>query len=588
MLRFLSNLSANLVALFIFFFVIPVLGFIFMVFFAVQSVMTSVGQKNVETFKPGGALVYDLGTNIVEGTSQTKSMSAFLSNGVSLSVYDICARISSVSGGDGQNVLFIHGSFDNAYDPPSFAQISEIRAQIERFKTLGGKVFAYLEYPSLRDYYLASAADRVILNPQSTMEFKGLSATSPYFGNALKKYGVDVQVVKSGEFKNFGEMFTSDKMSAEDKVHLEGILKAIWNSIVERISISRGIPIETLNSIAQNGALFTAQDAIKMGLVDDAMFEDEILDLMANTVGSSGDTFLQNSIFSVDVQQPKHAPKVAVVYMKGNIVGRGDMNTISAEYYAPLFREIRRDKSIRAVVIRVDSGGGSAFASEVIRREIELTAQEVPVVASFGGIAASGAYWLGCAAEEIIVTPQTITGSIGVFGLAFSAEKLAGDFGITFDGVKTAPFADIGTIARPMSEQEVAKLQSLIDVVYGDFVRLVSKSRKMSIEEATALANGRIYSAGQAMTLRLADKIGGLGDAITSAAEKAGLASFAVDQYPKYDPFKELFKDFMPPGQYAFELPREVRSVKDTLAVLAQFNERSKIYARMPFDVRFE
>ena len=392
------------------------------------------------------------------------------------------------------------------------------------------------------DYYLASVARAVIMNPFGSMEYKGLALQSVYLGGAMKKYGIGVALVKSGEFKSAGEMFTSDKMPESQKAHLSKVLQSLWSGCQSQISVSRGIPEAALSKIAREEAIFSAYDAKKIGFVDELMYADTLIEMLKTTYGEKGNTFKNLSIRDYSVPVNYNTAKIAVVALEGEIcedsVSSGRM---SAKKIAGILRRIRADNSVKAVVLRIDSPGGSAYASEVIRREVEALSQKAKVVASFGSTAASGAYWISTAAHKICADASTITGSIGVFSVGFDIEKIAAEHGVKFDGVKTDPMADFMSALRAADDRDLAKMKDLCDDVYERFVMLVCKSRKMDIKDVEKIADGKIYTGAQALEIGLCDSIGGVESAINEAAKLAKIGGYKVVQYPKYNPISEIF-----------------------------------------------
>ena len=469
MLNFISRVLANLVSLAIFFVVIPALAILVVVAVLIVGLSGDQGQKMITP--KDGVLVYDMSRGISEFKNSSDGLARLFSSSRAMSTYDLCMRLATAAKNKNIKAVLIYGSFDSASDYPSSAQVAELRNALLEYRQSGGKVTAYLENPSQLDYYLASCADNIIMNPFGEFTFRGLSLQMPFVGDAMKKYGVDVQVIKAGAHKSFGEMFTSAKMSDFDKTRMRAVIDSLWTNILAEISASRKIPTGTLERIVDTDAVFSARKAKELKLVDSLMYYDEVVEKMRKDYGEDGESFPQIPVARLSEVRAPSADEIAVVYMRSEIVESGKVSEFtSSEVYVPLLRSLRTDDFVKAVVLRIDSGGGSAYASEAIRREVELLAKKKPVIASFGGVAASGAYWIATAANKIIATPQTITGSIGVFSLAFSGQKFAGDWGVTFDGVKTSKFSDIGTLTRPMTEPEIAKMKVMVDDIYDAFI----------------------------------------------------------------------------------------------------------------------
>lgn len=573
--EFFSNTAANLLALFVFFFLVPLAVLVSVVCGVLRSGVLTVSENCDYS-----ALVLDMSSPVSEFPRSDDAVYNYIKGGAWLSTHSLCAKIDSAAGDDSNSLIFLTGSFGADV---SYAQIAEIRAALQRYAKSGKTVVAYLENPSTRDYFLASAATTVVLNPFSEVQFAGLGGNAMFFGNALKKYGVDATVVKVGRLKSFGEMFTSDKMSAPVRENYAALLESVWSSVISKVAASRKIVPDKLREIADTRAVLSADEAKSLGLVDKLMYRDQVIDMISERVGCDGITFSQTPISSYPETFAENADgAVALVYMRGEILDSpASDGVIDSASYSVLLRELRFDETVSAVVLRIDSGGGSAFASESIRRGVELLAADKPVVVSVGGSAASGAYWIASAANKIFADSESITGSIGVFSILFSAEKLAGDFGITFDGVKTSPMADAGTIARKPTKTEIDRVQRLTDRVYEKFVSLVAKSRKMKPERVAEIADGCVFSGADAVRVGLVDGIRPLSECVEFAAKAAKLKSFEVWEYPQRNAIAEFvssFTDGNVPFAKAFRAVFNARKIGNIMSA------KSGVYARSPFD----
>ena len=582
-LSFFSSLTANLLSLFVFFFVIPVIGIVVIVGMVNSQLNDPFAEKS-----NNAAVVINLADPVTDSASVNDLFSNIVNNGSSISIYSLCSKIAAAAKDKSNRKIFITGSFENSAVLPSYAQIAEIRAALENYKKSKKEIVAYLENPSMRDYFLASAATKVVVNPFSELEFNGLGGNSIFFGRALKKYGVDVKIVKVGALKSFGEMFTSDKMSPLVRENSQALLDSVWNSVVAKISKSRNIPVEKLLDIAEKSAVVSAQDAKALGLADSLMYQDEVIAYMKSQVGDSGASFRQTSIISYMPESDFYADTVEVVYMDGEITDSyHGANVIDSSRYPQNLRMLRELDHVKAVVLRINSGGGSAYVSEVIRREVELLAKKKPVVVSIGGVAASGAYWISTAANKIFADSESITGSIGVFSVMLSAQKFADGFGVTFDGVKTSPMADIGTIARAPSQAEIERVQKLTDKVYEKFIGLVSKSRRIPLEDVKKFADGSIYSGRQALSMKLVDAIGGLDAAIREAAKMAKITEFDISESPEINPVKD-FIDSLSAGDAPFAKIRALKPIIKAKKTVDAISSKPQVYARSPFDFVIE
>lgn len=540
MLSFLKNFCACLAALTVFFIALPLA-----ILISIGMLVASSDGTSKQTNITEGVLVFNLSDGISEMTPtfKVKTPLNFLAD-FPESTLDICTKIRAAAKDDTIKGIFIHGSFSDSEEGISLAQIAEIRNSLGEFAKSGKKIYSYLENPAFADYYMASAATTIYMNPFGEMEYNGIASTMPFFGAALKKYGVGVSLVKSGEYKDAGEIYTEEKMSSNQKAHLLSVLESLWSITQEDISDTRKISVAKLSEIAASEAIFSAKTALKYKLIDSANYTDGVIDSMCEIYGQdkSMTTFPQIKMCDYSPKKSLHADKIAVVSLSGEITEDSlSPQNISAKKIARLLRKLRTDDSLKAVVLRIDSPGGSAYASEIIRREVQLLAKKVKVVASFGSTAASGAYWIATAADKIFANPQSITGSIGVFSLGFSIEKIAADHGIGFDGVKTAPFADFMTISRNPNIEDLQKLRSLCDEIYVKFVDLIAKSRKMKVEDVKKIADGRIFTGVKAKELHLCDGLGGIEAAIAEAAKLAKCDKYSVDQLPKKDPLNEFW-----------------------------------------------
>lgn len=433
----------------------------------------------------------------------------------------------------------------------SISTIYEVRQALKRFnENSDGKfIVAYGDSYSQGALYLSSVADKIYLNPAGAIDWSGMSATTTFYKGALDKLGVEPEIIRHGKFKGAVEPFMLDKMSPENRLQMEQLLGSVWGEVVKEIALSRSLSVDTLQSLASNLSIVTPGDALRAGLVDSVVYRDQFIETLDRLSGQSnvkvitlGDYRRSGVSINGDLMSSN---RVAVIYANGEIVDvPSSSNQIVGNDLAAKIREARTDNSIKSIVLRVNSPGGSALASEVIRREVELARREKPVVVSMGAYAASGGYWISCSADEIVTTPVTLTGSIGVFGLMFNVEKGAREkLGVTFDVVKTNPSADLGSVVRPMTRAERLIIQNSVDTVYNQFISNVSQGRDMPAATVDSLGEGRVWSGLQAVSNGLANKCGGLKDAVILAAEKAGLQSYRVTFMSKESKlgFSELF-----------------------------------------------
>ena len=437
--------------------------------------------------------------------------------------------------------------------PASMATVEEIRDALLDFKESGKTIIAHADAYTQKTYYLATAADKIYLTPTGDFDFKGLQATVLLFKRALDKYGIDMQVIRHGAFKSAVEPFLSDEISDANREQLDVMLSSLWGKMIEEISVARGIPISELMSYADELAIAFDHQALEKNMIDGLKYYDEVLDELKELTETDEDDDIPSislkKYADVPEEKEKKATKnrIAVIYAMGNVVtGDAEEGTIGSDRIARAIRKARKDDKVKAIVFRVNSGGGSALASEIIHREVKLAAEVKPVVASLGDVAASGGYYIVCPADTIVASETTITGSIGVFGLLPNLQELMNDkIGITTGVVKTSKYADIMSPTRPLTADERKMIQSFMDDVYTTFVNNVAEGRSMTYEEVDAIGGGRVWSGVNAMEIGLIDLYGGLERSIEIAAEMAELESYRIRSLPVLeDPFTQLMKQF--------------------------------------------
>lgn len=431
------------------------------------------------------------------------------------------------------------------------ATLGEIREAMLDFKESGKFIYAYSDAYTQKSYYLASVADSVFMTPEGMFLFNGMSAEVMFYKDALEKVGVEMQVIRHGSYKGAVEPFLRNDLSPENREQIESYVGALWGKIVEDISVSRGMSVEKLNRIADDLSTIDSDQLVETGMIDGLIYYDEMLTLMKGKLGVEEEDDLE----AVSLKSYKDAPvkekkkyskdKVAVIYAMGSVVdGNAGEGYISSERISKAIRKARRDKSVKAIVFRINSGGGSGSASDVIHREVMLAAKEKPVVASMGDVAASGGYYIAAPADTILASPGTITGSIGVFGLFPNVQKLMNDkIGVTTDVVKTNENSNILTAMDPLDPNERVIVQKMIDDFYINFVNIVAEGRGKSYDEIDAIAGGRVWAGSNALELGLIDMYGGLQKSIEVAAEMAGLEDYRVQSLPRLeDPMAAIMK----------------------------------------------
>jgi len=430
-----------------------------------------------------------------------------------------------------------------------WATMQQVREALLDFKSSKKKIYAYGEGITQRDYYLASVADVLYLNPVGGMELKGLASQSTFYKGALDKLDVKPEIFYAGKFKSATEPFRAEKMSDANKIQLGEVLHDIWGEMMQAVSAKTGMDTAAIQQLAATGAIRFATDAARYKLVDGVKYWDELEDVMRAAVGKKVDEKIPYTTLNDYANNNKGikdgASKIAVLFAEGEIVdGKGNDYQVSSENMVKAIRQIQRDDKIKAVVLRVNSPGGSALASEVIHRELMLLKKKKPLIVSMGDVAASGGYYIASAADSIFALPTTITGSIGVFSMLFNVgDALKNKLGVTFDEVKTSPFADFPTGTRNLTPQEMAYMQAGVDTIYTTFKSRVSAGRKVSMEHVDSIAQGRVWTGSDAIGIGLVDRIGNLDIALKSAAAKANLKEYGIATYPeRVDQFRSMLK----------------------------------------------
>jgi protease-4 len=452
----------------------------------------------------------------------------------------------------------IEGIFLNFSSIQAGAATTEtIRKALLDFKTSGKWMIAYAEGYSQKGYYLASVADEIYLNPEGMISFYGLSYKPMFMKEMLSKIGVDMQIIrgKNNRFKSAVEPFIYNEMSEANKIQSKQLISSIWNQIVVGIADERGITVDQVNKAADDLSLSLGREALKQNFIDGLKYQDEVSALLAGKLGieeMDKDYLIKYGDYkNVKLKKTKakdfKKPKIVVIYAVGAIEsGDGDDETIGSDRIAKAIKTARKDSTVKAIVLRVNSPGGSALASDVIWREVILALDEKPLVVSMGDLAASGGYYIACAADRIYAEHNTITGSIGVFGMMPNAEELLNDkIGVHFDGVKTNDHSDMMDISKPLNQFEFDMIQKSVDEIYLSFMGKVADGRDLRITYVDSIGQGRVWTGTDALELGLVDEIGGLDDAIAWAAEKADLEDYRLKVLPKMkNPIEELIKSF--------------------------------------------
>lgn len=481
---------------------------------------------------------------------------------------------------------------DVSYIQAGFASIEEIRNALLDFKKSGKFILAYSEVYTKGAYYLASAADKVYVNPEGLVDFKGFSTELMFFKGALDKLDIEPQVIKVGNYKSAVEPYILDKMSKPNREQITSFLGSMYSHFLTNIAKSRKLSADELRNTANNALVQTARDAFAYKLVDGLKYKDEVLTELKALSGiaqtkdlrsvSIGDYTPQEE----DSKAGNSSNRIAIVYALGEIVsGEGSNETMGSENVSKAIRQARLDKKVKAVVLRINSPGGSSLASDVIWREVELTKKVKPVMVSMGDVAASGGYYIACAADSIFAQPNTITGSIGVFAVIPNMKKFFNNkLGITFDEVKTGKLSAI-SLTRPLTDAERLLLQKEVNHIYQTFTQKVADGRKKRQSYIDSIGQGRVWTGAEAINIGLVDRLGNIDDAVKSAAKKAGIKEYKLVAYPaQKDPLKELFDESSDKIKTYFT-KQELGDTYPYYQKLQSVLKTSGIQSRMPYDI---
>lgn len=601
MKNFFASLFGSLTALVIFFGGCAFLGLLFLI------VLAAVGEKRPAGVPQGAYLVFDLSANIQDAPQEFDggALLAPLMGGERLTTLQLrtVTRAIRAAAKDGRIAgLLITGNMRPVGYGSGFGALKEVRAALLAFKASGKPVVAYLNDATTRDYYLASTAGDLVLDPFGEILLPGLASQPLFMAGAFEKFGVGVQVTRVGKYKSAVEPYTRKDLSPEAREDLQKLLDDIWADLLGDIAASRQIARADLQHIVDTEGLIPASSAVAHKLINRTAYRDEIIDELKLKTGlrkGTKETFKQVSLAAYAGVSPQargtlgsQRNEIAVVYAEGEIVdGDGQIGEVGGAKFARELRQLRQDDNIKAVVLRVNSPGGSGTASEEIQRELRLTMAKKPVVVSMGSVAASGGYWISTYSHRIFAEPNTITGSIGVFGMFINVQQLFNNLGLTSDTVKTGNFGDMLSVRRPKTDEELAVFQKRVDWFYDEFTTKVAESRKLDKAKVLEIAQGRVWSGVEAKKLGLVDEIGGLSKAITFAAEKAGLGTnYRLTEYPRKRQLAEIINEMMrgmAPDQAGGDdaLMKVLGEFKQQVRALCRLNDPHGIYARLPVNI---
>ncbi len=587
MKQFFKFMFASLLGTLLTFFVI------FLFFAGIIGVVVATADSDDASVKPHTILYANWKTPILDRSSDNPFEGfdfTTMDSKKPLGLNDILKSLEKAAGDPNIDGLFL----DMETIPAGLATSEEIRNKLIEFKESGKFILSYANGYDQKAYYLATVSDEIYLNPEGMILFKGLHAQLMFFKNMLNKLDIEMQVVRgpNNKYKGAVEPLMLDKMSEANREQLSVLLNSMWGKILQAISENRGIRMNDLNTIADQLELNTADKALELNFVDGLAYRDEILDILKEKTETDKDDDLESVTFGkyakVKVGKKKKISKnkIAVVYAQGGIVqGKGGPNEIGSSTISRAIRDARRNDKVKAIVFRVNSGGGDALASEVIRREVELAKAEKPVIVSMGDYAASGGYWISTNADYIFAQPTTLTGSIGVFGIipnfkSFFNKKL----GITFDNIMTNDNANFIDVMAPMSDFQHAKINAVIVEIYNDFTQLVATTRNLDVAYVDSIARGRVWTGVDGLELGLVDQMGGLEDAIAFAAEKAELGDdYRLSEYPKQKKFVDQLIEELTGNMQARIIGNELGELKTYYDQIQSMQSMKGVQARLPF-----
>lgn len=553
------------------------------------SLMSSIGTKSSFAVQDNSVLHMKLSGPIQERVAENDPFTELLGNAPTpMGLNDIVGAIRKAKNNNKIKGIYL----DTRIFTASNASLAEIRYELEQFKETGKFIVAYSDNYIQNGYYLASVADKVIINPHGMLDLHGLSSTPLFYKDALKKMGVEVQLFKVGTYKSFAEPFTQTEMSEANREQTSSFINDIWNFMKSDIAASRKMDQAQIDVLADDFPMLKKTEyLLAQNLVDSVLYESEMKNYLRELLEIGEDAKIPAASVS-DMKQvksqtiKKSSNSIALLYAVGGISSGSGSNGIQDRYMVNQIEKLRKDKDIKAVVLRVNSGGGSAYASEQIWKAVSDLKKEKPVVVSMGDVAASGGYYIACNADKIVARPTTITGSIGIFGMFPNISGTLDKIGISSDVVKTNEFSDFGNISRGFNERESAMLQNYIDNGYDLFLTRCAEGRGMPKDSLEKYAEGRVWTGNQAKAIGLVDELGGVEDAIHIAADLANLGkNYAVFEYPKMrSPFEELLNKNKE-ELAAKALKNYLGESVEMFMLLKDIKEQDHIQARIPYEL---
>jgi protease-4 len=513
-----------------------------------------------------------------------------MEQGKAIGLNDILANIKKAATNDNIKGILINAEVS----PNSYAGLEEIRNELIEFKKSKKFVISYAEIMDEHSYYVASVSDKIYLNPSGEILLNGFSQQVFYIKGMLDKIGLKPELIRHGKFKAAGEPFIADKMSAENRSQIESYMGSLYNHFLNQIAVARKKDVAEVTSIVNELKIQNGKDAVALKMIDGLKYQDEVDAEIKTRLGLKESEKISSITMAKFKGVSNNASisdnKIAVLYCVGEIVGgQGNDETMGSERIAEAIKKIREDDSYKALVLRVNSPGGSALASDIMWREIVLCKKKKPVVVSMGNVAASGGYYIAAPADAIVAQPNTITGSIGVFGMLINAQELLNNkLGVKIETVKFGEFSDLGSPDRPLNEAERKVIQNAVDRVYTDFINRVAEGRKMTEAQVDSIAQGRVWSGVDAKKIGLVDELGGLDKAIAIAAKKAKLDEYRTVELPNLkDPFEEIFSSLSNQASIYF-MKKELGQNYIQYQEVKKAIQYQGIQTRMPFEVKIQ
>ena len=577
-----------------------ILSSIVLFFIGIMVIFGIVSSSDTETVvKKNSVMILDLNGILVERTQESLENVLSMLTGDNSNVYgldDILASIKKAKENENIKGIYIQAS---ALGSP-YASLQAIRNALTDFKESGKFIVAYSDGYTQGLYYLSSVADKVILNPKGMIEWRGIASAPIFYKDLLQKVGIEMQIFKVGTYKSAVEPFIATEMSPANREQVTEFIGSIWGQVVSGVSDSRNISPDSLNAYADRMLMFyPAEESVKCGLADTLIYKNNVRDYLKQLANVDKDDRLP--ILGLDdmINVKKNVPKdksgdiVAVYYASGEITDQsGSAASEDGIVGNKVIRDLRKlkdDKDVKAVVLRVNSPGGSAFASEQIWHAVKELKAEKPVIVSMGDYAASGGYYISCVADTIVAEPTTLTGSIGIFGMVPNVKELADKVGITYDVVKTNKFADFGNLMRPFNNDEKALMQMMITEGYDTFLTRCAEGRHMTKEAIGKIVEGRVWTGETAKKLGLVDELGGIDKALDIAVKKANLNGYTVVSYPEKKDFLSTLLDTKPTNYVESQLMKsKLGDYYKDFSLLKNLSERSMIQARVPFELNIK